>query len=410
MSDAFTPSHNAWKAQQYANPASVSLITLALTLTLAGCAVIGGTPAPTATAHVQLDQGLANQSVYVTVSLGQSEQNDGLTLALNAQTGTLRWKTDTGGTGGTPSVAGGAVYMAAEDGSIRSLDATTGKQQWSYARKVGISVKSGFDGYATASGDTIYVTSDAGALFALDAATGKPRWIATWPSSTDTLYAPPAVDSGMVFVAAGGPDGGAYALDAATGKTVWKTSHLLGFDARPVVANGVVYFASQSADTLVALDEKTGATRWSAGSSGIVSAPVAGSGLVYVAGADAIIRAFNANDGKPAWTFQTGGSIATQVFATGAAMTLDSGTLYAGSQGGMVYALDAATGKPRWSVNAGSPVDSAPAVADGAVFVATESGKVMAFRASDGAPAWSYAAGANALITSGPVVAPATSV
>lgn len=376
---------------------------IALAITLAGCATTTGASTP----HVQLDSGLASQSVYVTVSLGQSEQNDGLTLALNAQTGVVRWKTDTGGTGGTPSMANGAVYMASEDGSIRALDAATGKPRWSYTRTVGISGQSGYDGYATASGDTVYVTSDSGALFALDAATGKPRWIATWPSPTDTLYAAPVVDGGVVFVAAGGPDGGAYALDATTGKTVWKTSHILGFDARPLAADGAVYFASQSADTLVALDEKTGATRWSTGSSGIVSAPVAGAGLVYVAGADEIIRAFNATDGTPAWTFQTGGSAAVPLFATGAAMALDGGTLYAGAQGGMVYALDAATGKQRWSASAGSPVDSAPAVAGGAVFVTTESGKIMAFRASDGAPAWSYSAGANALITSGPVVAPA---
>ncbi len=395
---------NFFRAERLRTP----LGAIALALLLAGCASIGGAPAPTATAHVQLDSSLAGQSIYVTVSLGQSEQNDGVTLALNAQTGALHWKTDTGGTGGTPAVAGGAVYMAAEDGSIHALDAMTGKQRWSYTRTVGISAQSGYDGYATVSGDTVYVTSDSGVLFALDAATGKPRWVATWPSPTDTLYAAPAVDNGMVFVAAGGPDGGAYALNVTTGKVVWKTSHVLGFDARPLVADGAVYFVSQAADTLVALDEKTGSNRWSVGSSGTNSPPVAGGGLVYVAGADTIIRAFHAQDGSPAWTFQTAGNAPAPVFATGAAMILDGGTLYAGSEGGTVYALDATIGKQRWSASAGSAIDAPPVVADGAVFVTTESGEVLAFRVSDGATAWTYAAGPNALITSGPVMASAS--
>ncbi len=209
----------------------------------------------------------------------------------------------------------------------------------------------------------------------------------------------------MVFVAVGGPDGGAYALNATTGKTVWKTSHILGFDAKPLVADGAAYFAGQAGDTLVALDEKTGAQRWSTGSSGINSAPVAGGGLVYVAGADTTIRAYHAQDGSPAWTFQTGGNV-SPVFSTGAGLAFDGGTLYAGAQGGVLYALDAATGKQRWSVSVDRSIDASPAVAGGAVFVATESGKIMAFRASDGVPAWSYVAGSDALITSGPVVAP----
>ena len=386
---------------------AIQVAAVALALMLAGCASFGGTPTPTATARAQLDSSLASQSVYVTVSLGQSEQNDGLTLALNAQTGALRWKTDTSGTGGTPAVAAGAIYLAPEDGSIRALDATTGKQRWSYTRAVGISAQSGYDGYATVSGGVVYVTSDSGALFALDTATGKPRWVATWPSTSDTLYAPPAVDGASVFVAASGPDGGAYALDAATGKTIWKTSHLMGFDARPLVVNGVVVFASQGPNTLVALDEKTGAERWSVGSAGINSPPVASGDLIYVAGADAIIRAFHASDGSPAWTFQTGGNAPSPLLATGAAMALDGGTLYASSQGGAVYALDATTGKQRWVVTTPSAMDAPPSVAGGAVFVTTEAGEVLAFRASDGALAWSYAAGPNALITSGPVVAPA---
>lgn len=388
---------------------------VALALLLAGCASIGGAPTPTATAHVQLDPSLASQSVYLSVWLGDlNTQQNGMTVALNAQTGALRWKTHTTGTFASPAVANGVVYVASVDTTISAQDAATGKPLWSYTRTVGVGSQYGWDGYATASGNTVYVASDSGAAFALDTATGKPRWVATWPTQSDTLYVAPTVDGGLVFVAVQGPDGGAYALDAATGKTVWKTVHSFGFDARPLVAGGVVYFVSSWPNMpLVALDERTGAMRWQAGSWG--SAPliapwnspaVAGDGLIYNAGADRIIRAFHIQDGSPSWTFQTGGNAASSQLGTGAAMTLVGSTLYAGSQGGDLYALDAVTGKQRWSVTISSPIDAPPAVAGGAVFVTTESGKVLAFRASDGAPAWSYSGGSTAFIATSPVVAP----
>ena len=247
-------------------------------------------------------------------------------------------------------------------------------------------------------------------VFALESATGALRWQRTWAhtGAGDTIYAAPAVDGGMVFVALGGPDGGAYALSATTGAILWQTSHVLGFDGRPVVADGAVYFPAQTPGTLVALDEQTGAMRWQQGSSATSSTPVVSGGMVYTAGADEIVRAYHTQDGTPSWTFQTGGSAGNALIATGAALTVDSGTLYVGSQGGDLYALNPASGKVIWSVATGGPIDNSPAVADGAVFVNTENGQILAYRASDGAPAWDFSGGSSALIPSGPVIASAT--
>ncbi|HEX9037993.1 MAG TPA: PQQ-binding-like beta-propeller repeat protein [Ktedonobacterales bacterium] len=379
----------------------------ALTLTLALGACNTG-PTGHINREINLPATLGTQSIFVTVSLGQQVQNPGETLALNAQTGAPRWKTATGGTGGTPAVVGGAVYLATEDGSIWALDAASGKPRWSFTRSAGVGSQYGFDGYATVSGVNVFVSSDGGAVYALDISTGRQRWVRTWPHAGDTIYAAPAVDAGLVFVPVGGPDGGGYALNAATGAIVWQVSHVEGFDALPLVANGVVYFASQAPGTLVALDEKSGAPRWQTGSSGVNAAPVTDGNLIIVAGADEIVRAYHVQDGSPSWTFQTGGAAGNALIPTGAALTLSGGTLYAGSQGGVVYALSATTGKQLWSTATNSPIDSPPAVANGAIYAATESGKIFAFRASDGAMAWTYIAGPNALITSGPVVASAS--
>lgn len=242
----------------------------AFALALSGCA---SSSTARVRPHATLDSALASQSVYVTVLLGQTYENPGVTLSLNAQTGDLRWRTDTSGPGAAPAVGGGMVFVAPEDTTIRALNAATGQPRWSFTRTTGIGAQYGFDGYVVVNGSTLYVTSDAGAIFALDPTIGKQRWERTWPHAGDTIYAAPAVDGGMVYVGVGGQDGGAYALDAATGAIRWQTPHLEGFDARPVVADGAVYFSSQTPGTLVALDAKTGALRWQKGASGTNSAP-----------------------------------------------------------------------------------------------------------------------------------------
>jgi hypothetical protein len=100
-------------------------------------------------------------------------------------------------------------------------------------------------------GGTVFVGADDAKLYAVDAATGAVRWTAT--TGAALTVSSPAVADGRVFV--GSPDQKLYAFDAATGAQLWNTSTGAAVEAPPTVADGVVYAAS---DKLYALDPATG--------------------------------------------------------------------------------------------------------------------------------------------------------
>ena len=371
-----------------------------VTLAVAGCS--GQAPRTSATATpIAPDARLAGQVVYVAVGLSAGLSTPGLIEALNAQTGAVMWRAQTYTTAGTPVVSGGTLYAGADDGTVRSFDAATGKAGWSFTRTAGVSAQSGQDAYVAEANGVVYATSDGGAAYALDAATGKQRWLFTLPVG-DHVYTVPTLANGLVYFAAGGLNGAVYALDAATGKPRWTYPQASGFDGQPVVAGGVVYAGGTA--TLYALDAQTGASRWSYdATSNILSAAGVGSDLIYIGALDGSVVAVHATDRSKVWSFQTGGSAGNALIARGAALTLDGQTLYVGSEGGTVYALAAATGKRLWSVALNSPIDSPPASLDGTLFVTTEAGDVVALRESDGASVWR--AQTHGFIIAAPLVA-----
>lgn len=81
----------------------------------------------------------------------------------------------------------------------------------------------------------------------------------------------------------------------------------------------------------------------------LATAPVAGSGNVYFASHDGMIRCLKADSGTEIWKFPTGGML----FAP---PTIWEGRLFAGAVDGCVYCLDATTGKLLWKMQA-APAD-----------------------------------------------------
>ncbi|HEX8732161.1 MAG TPA: PQQ-binding-like beta-propeller repeat protein, partial [Ktedonobacterales bacterium] len=92
-------------------------------LGLAGCAPGAASARPTATPP-KADPRLAGQTLYVPVSQSATA---GFVVALNAQTGAQEWRTAMAATAGRAVVAGGVLYIGSDDGTIRALDAATGK-------------------------------------------------------------------------------------------------------------------------------------------------------------------------------------------------------------------------------------------------------------------------------------------
>ena len=280
---------------------------------------------------------------YTADSIGQGT-TDSL-YALDAATGELVWKYDTGHADDAVTVVDGRVYSASD--SIFCLDAQTGDRIWAS----GIAHHSGgtpivFDGKVYCMRDN--VVPDSSGVYCLDALTGSLLW-------GDTLFSFPAscmaLWNGMLFVPTatmGGTTIGALsAFDMYTGELLWQnTDSDIGYwDSSPVVVDGVIYINDWYEKTF----------------------------------------AFDALTGQKVWEQPTEGGTATIAYH-------DNTLYFAGEGNGPYYCLDASNGTTVWSV-AGAQHGSS-GIADGLVFYgewsSADSARVIALDCETGTEVWSY--------------------
>ena len=162
------------------------------------------------------------------------------------------------------------------------------------------------------------------------------------------------------------------------------------------VINASPVASAPSGWSLTALNAQTGAIRWKLPTAGMIGKPVIANGVVYFAPQDGYVYAVDAATGHERWRFQRTVNASAQVGLDGYP-ALDGDTLYVASDGGAVYALDAQTGKQRWVFtlpDSKGHIYSAPAVGDGKVYVSSGNG-TNAFYALDeatGKIAWQFSA------------------
>ena len=92
--------------------------------------------------------------------------------------------------------------------------------------------------------------------------------------------------------------------------------------------------------------------------------PAVADGKVFDGATDGRIYAYDAGDGRLAWSAAAGSFVY-------AAPAIWRGTVYVGSYDHSFYAFDAKTGARRWAVDVGHPVSGAPTVLDGLVYFST---------------------------------------
>ena len=143
---------------------------------------------------------------------------------------------------------GDGLVVACLDGTLRLLDAATGKERWAAETS-----RDGLDELTVTR--ELAVSSDrAGALTAVDLDDGEPVWtdegegvVAGFATDGDALYAARGVNIER--------------LDAASGDTVWKTSVGSGMDDLALVDDHVV---AQTWRDLAAVDSEGGGIAWRA--------------------------------------------------------------------------------------------------------------------------------------------------
>jgi outer membrane protein assembly factor BamB len=226
---------------------------------------------------------------------------DGEVVALNADTGKVRWRRRIGPTESSPLVVDGLVYVGDWDGKVYALDGRTGRVRWSYS--TGDKVK---DAVAY-SGGRVYVGSYDHHVYSLTARTGKLVWRASAQQRLGTqgrFYSTPAVAYGRVYI--GGTDGKVYSYGATSGKLRW--SHGTGryVYASPAVWNRRVYVGSYDGG-FYCFDAATGDVRWKFEANGSISgSAVVINGVVYFSTLKNRTYGLDAATGKLLWGFRRG--------------------------------------------------------------------------------------------------------
>ena len=208
--------------------------------------------------------------------------------AYDAVTGSVRQSFGSPGQfwGGGFGAADGVLYALEDLGALHAYSITSGAELWNASLNVGdllivrLIIDSG----------SIFLTTDDGTLYSVNATNGNQNWSY---STSGTDVSEPAVANGMVYII--DMNGTLHAINAATGKQAWSHSAEDGGDVGAVAANGTLYFSA--GQSVQAVDAKTGAATWSYAppkSVEFYTTPAVGNGLVLIGANDDSLYAIRA--------------------------------------------------------------------------------------------------------------------
>ena len=295
--------------------------------------------------------------VYVGVGTGE-------VVALDLQTGKLRWKYKAGeGIGeSSPSVANGVVYIGDLTGTLHAINAADGKARWTF--KTAGEIKSS---PVVSEGKVIFGSYD-GSLYAVDAAKGELAW--QYRTSAQ-VHATPAVVGGLTFIS--GCDGILRAIQIKDGKQAYQVQIGSYTGASPAIQGQFAYFGTFDNEVMGA-DLQKRRIMWKYENPQrkfpfYATAAVA-NGRVYIGGRDKILHALDAKTGKEVWNFPTKARIDSSAVVT------PDGRVFFGSNDGSLYAVDARTGKETWKFTAGAAISASPAMDGDRIVISAQDGRV----------------------------------
>ncbi len=136
----------------------------------------------------------------------------------------------------------------------------------------------------------------------------------------------------------------------------------LGFDAGPIIAEGVV-FVADSEGRVLAIDLDDGAIAWKTQlDTGFVATPGYRDRMLFLGDYDGNFRALSADDGQQKWIYEAGMEIdSTPNF-------YDDSVLFT-SQSGALYCVQIATGKLKWKYETDDQLQCSPTLAGSHTFL-----------------------------------------
>jgi outer membrane protein assembly factor BamB len=337
---------------------------------------------------------VANGSVFV-------ESYDGKLHAVDAASGAVKWKFATGGEHrftakhlhgiepaaetmpdpfdfylSSPAVWNGTVYFGSSDGNIYAVNAATGVLKWKYQTGDVVHASP-----AVADG-IVFIGSWDSYMYALDTLTGALKWRFKTGEDPDIhnqhgIQSSAAVVNGMVYF--GCRDSHLYAVDEKTGEQRWsydnKGSWVI---ASPAVRDGKVYAATSDTGLFYALDGKTGAQQFSLSFHHwpMFSSPALVGNMAYIGSHQGKLFAIDLKKQAVAWEFQTDTS---KKLLPGYSNPDGSINYYAVQAGDFYDDMVVAVQK----ILEDGEVLSSPTVAANTVIFGSADGNVYALRSSD---------------------------
>ena len=298
--------------------------------------------------------------------------------------------------GTAPSVVGGVAYLSSLDQCVYALDVATGKELWAFhGDQMSMSEPLVVDGrvffgtgnkivVSTANGGVMRGTG-ANTIYALDASTGKELWsFNTYGENMPTLL----YSDGMVYAATGGSM--MYALNAASGKLQWSLPvHSVVSMSSPEASGHIAVFGGADPYAFYGVNLSTGKIAWTLpvqAEGGVDdNTPTIANGIAYVQVPEGIFPnatvvefAINVQTGQNLWQTVLGqGSLPTNDKEETGVATAYGGVLYVGSPAlHSLYALNIQTGAMLWSAPPTLPggVRTSPTVTGSDVLVTDNAG------------------------------------
>jgi outer membrane protein assembly factor BamB len=319
----------------------------------------------------------------------------------------LQWKVEVGSGHSSPVVAGDQVFVFSRQGDkevVRRLRLSDGREVWSqsypapfemspYAKAHGQGPKSTpvvFDG-------RLYTLGIGGILSCWDADSGKPHWqqnfAKKYTKSSSLWYGAatsPMIDAGLLVTCVGGRDEGALvALDCKTGDTRWQWDGDGAAYASPILVtiDGSRQIVTQSQKACIGVSAGNGKLLWKLPFAteyyqNIVT-PVACGDLVVFGGVEKPTAAYRVKKANGQWSLQ-------QIWENDQIPLYMSSPVLVGSRlvgltprkKGQFFAADLPSGKILWTSDGRMGDYAALVVADGLVLAQTDDGELIVFNPS----------------------------
>jgi outer membrane protein assembly factor BamB len=284
-----------------------------------------------------------------------------------------------------PIVVDGRVYFIDNDGLYVALDAETGKVLW---KKRLASLNASSPAYEN--GVLYSVSLEPMQALAVRARDGKVLWRKPLDSRAESS---PLVMRGRMYF---GDEGGQlYSLRTKDGSTDWVTSLTGSVKAAPAIDDGVLYVGDYGG-TMNAVRASDGNIEWQTrdlgtglGSGRFYSTAAVAFGRVYAGDVDNKVYSFDEKSGDIAWTFSAGNYVYSGIAAADTGSTKPA--VYFGSHDRNAYAVDAKSGDEIWQASAGGQVSGPATVIGDVMYLSTFSGNAtVGFDLSSGRRVFSY--------------------